>query len=59
MHLLQHLNELFTWRGMKGKPKKRHSLSVVIGQIKEIHFYIVFDQIPPIKEQPVKTWPLV
>lgn len=59
VHRLQQLKELFTWHGIKGKPKKRHILSIVHGQIKEIHFYIVFNKIPPINEQPVKTWPLV
>ena len=53
--LLQRLNELFAWCRMKAKPKKCRSLSIVHGQVKEIHFSIGGDQIPTVKEQPVKS----
>ena len=45
----ERLNELFTRCRMKEKLKKRRSLSIVHGQVKEIHFSIV------LKEQPIKS----
>jgi len=53
--LLQRLNDLFEWCRVKAKPKKCRSLSIVHGQVKEIHFSIGGDQIPTVKEQPVKS----
>lgn len=52
--LLWRLNELFTWCRMIAKAKKSRSLSIVHGQVKEIHFSIGGDQIPTVKKQPVK-----
>lgn len=38
--LLERLDELFEWCHMKAKPKKCRSLSIVHGQVKEIHFSV-------------------
>ena len=40
---------------MKAKPKKSRSASIVKGKVQDIHFTIGGDQIPTIKEQPVKS----
>ena len=36
-------------------PKKSHSLFIIHGKVKEIHFSIGGDQIPTVKEKPVKS----
>ncbi len=52
---LQRLNELLEWCHMKAKPKKCSSLSIVHGQVQEIHFSVGGNQISTVKEQPIKS----
>ena len=54
-HLLQRLDELFTWCKMKAIPKKSHSFSIIHGKVTEIHLSISGDQIPTVRELPVKS----
>ena len=53
--LMDRFHELFTWARMKAKPKKSRSASIVRGKLQEIHFTIGGDQIPTIRENPVKS----
>ena len=53
--LLQRYYNLFTWSRMKAKSKKSRSLSLVGGSVREIHFKIWGDKIPPVREKPVKS----
>ena len=53
--LLKRYYDLFTWARMKAKPKKSRSLSLVGGSVREIHFKIVGDTIPTVREKPVKS----
>ena len=53
--LMDRFHELFTWARMKAKPKKSRSASIVRGKVQDIHFTIGGDQIPTIKEKPVKS----
>ena len=54
-HLLQRLNELFTWCRMKARPTKSRSLSIIHGKVKERHFPIGGDQILAVKEHHVQS----
>ena len=53
--LLQRYYHLFAWTGMKAKPKKSWSLSLVGGSVREIHFNIGGDNISTVREKPVKN----
>ena len=53
--MLDRLYELFSWARMKVKSKKSRSLSIVKGGIRQIHFTIGGDEIPTVKDQPVKS----
>jgi hypothetical protein len=46
---------LFSWARINGKPKKSRCISIIKDQIKSIHFHIGGDQIPTVKEEPVKS----
>ena len=53
--LLQRYYDFFRWGGMKSKPKKIRSLSLVGGSVREIHFKIGGDKIPAVREKLVKS----
>ena len=53
--VLQRLNQLITWARMKFKAKKSRSLVLVDGKPKEKHFLVGNEQVPTVKEKPVKS----
>ena len=53
--ILQRLDQLVSWVGMKFKAKKSRSLSFVKGRQKEVKFEIAGEPMPTVKEQPVKS----
>ena len=54
--MLKKLDELISWTRMKFKPKKCRSCRIETGKAKQVHFSIAGDQIPTVKEQPLKRW---
>ena len=53
--LLQRYYDLSTWARIKPKPKRSRSLSLFGGSVREIHFKIGGDEIPTVREKPVKS----
>ena len=53
--VLARLDELVTWSRMKFKAKKSRSLSIQNGKQKQQKFTIAGEQMPTVKEQPVKS----
>ena len=53
--VVKRLNQLILWARMKFKAKKSRSLVLVEGKPKEKHFHIGDEQVPTVKEQPVKS----
>ena len=55
MKILQRLDELVSWAGMKFKAKKSRSLSFAKGRQIEAKFEIAGETMPTVKENPVKS----
>ena len=53
--VLTRLNELVTWSRMKFKAKKSRSLTILKGKQKQQKFTIAGEQMPTVKDQPVKS----
>ena len=53
--VLTRLDELITWSRMKFKAKKSRSLTIQKGRQKQQKFTIAGEQMPTVKEQPVKS----
>ncbi|XP_012941474.1 uncharacterized protein LOC106012602 [Aplysia californica] len=53
--VLNRLDKLITWARMKFKAKKSRSLTIHKGKQKQLKFTIAGEQMPTVKEQPVKS----
>ncbi|XP_035826308.1 uncharacterized protein LOC106012167 [Aplysia californica] len=53
--VLNRLDKLITWARMKFKAKKSRSLTINKGKQKQLKFTIAGEQMPTVKEQPVKS----
>lgn len=53
--ILGRLDELVKWSGMKFKAKKSRSVTIIRGRQREIRYTIGGDNIPTVKEEPVKS----
>ena len=53
--MLRRLDDLIEWCGMKFKVKKSRSLSILRGQVRDVRFQIQHENIPLVKEEPVKS----
>ena len=53
--VLTRLDELITWSRMKFKAKKSRSLTIQKGKQRQQKFTIAGQQMPTVKEQPVKS----
>ena len=53
--VLRRVDQLITWTRMNFKAKKSRSCTIIRGKVKEIHYRIVGERIPTVKEEPVKS----
>ena len=53
--ILERLDELITWSRMRFKAKKSRSATIIKGKQKEVKYRIGGEEIPTVKEKPVKS----